>query len=333
MKKQIWILVVVIVSLVTLLAFVWGVRGVYLSSLEPVTSATVEPQLVEVVKGTSTHQIARELETRGLIKNAWSFQWYLYKNGISNRIQAGLYRFSAQQSVAEMASMLGRGDTAVRSLTITGGMRLSMVREQLKNMGYSDAQIDEALGANYQYSVLADKPAGVSLEGYLYPDTYRVEEGSNAIGLVDLILSHTDKKITPEFRQAWSDQGLNIHQGLTLASMVQQEASDPEAQRQIAQAFLKRLQIGMKLESDVTFIYSAYLLGTTPSVSLDSPYNTYLVAGLPLGPIAAIEDSALQAVAHPANTDWLYFLADKEGNTHFSLDKAGHDQNIEKYLR
>lgn len=333
MRRKYYLIGGIVAALVLVVILGVLLRSAYLRSLLPVTNQITEPQLVEIASGSSSHQISQMLEDKGLINSRWAFQWYLYKSGISSHIQAGLYRFSPQQSTLEIAHMLASGDTAARSLTITGGMRLAQISQQLTNLGYSQTEVEEALSAEYPYSVLATKPPGVSLEGYLFPDTYRVSEGATATSVIDQILANTQAKITPQLQQAWAAQGLNINQGLTLASIVQREASNPSDQRVIAQVFLKRLSINMKLEADPTFEYAAYLLGTTPSIFIDSPYNTYVVAGLPPGPIAAVEQSALEAVANPASTDYLYFLADRDGNTHFSTDKAQHEENIQKYLR
>jgi UPF0755 protein len=157
---------------------------------------------------------------------------------VSGDIQAGVYRFSPADSVAEITRKLISGEIAARLVTITPGERLSQVKNRLRQEGYPDEEIESALADSYSYSILADKPPKASLEGYLFPDTYIVDLDTSVLQLIDLILLTTDQKVTPEIRQGWASQGLNLHQGLTLASIIEKEDSAAENQDQIAQVFL-----------------------------------------------------------------------------------------------
>ena len=133
--------------------------------------------------------------------------------------------------------------------------------------------------------------------------------------------------------EKFSTRKLTIHQALTMASIIQKEASDPTDQKQIAQVFFSRLDKGMKLETDPTFIYAAEKLGVPPSVSVDSPYNTRKYPGLPPGPIGNMNYSALEAVAYPASGDFLYFVAGDDGTTHFSHTLQEHEAATAKYCK
>jgi UPF0755 protein len=126
-------------------------------------------------------------------------------------------------------------------------------------------------------------------------------------------------------------QGLTVFQGVTLASIVAQESGNPSDQPTIAQVFLSRLRQGMDLQSDVTADYAADTAGVARSVSIDSPYNTYLHSGLPPGPISNVTASALSAVAHPSNTSYLYFIAGDDGKVHYSVTEAEHEQQIQQF--
>ncbi|MBI4100900.1 endolytic transglycosylase MltG [Candidatus Microgenomates bacterium] len=332
--KTVWLLVAALAAtLILLVAGVLGLRAWYASSLEPVPRSASDIVVLRIDSGASSAEIASQLKQEGLIRSRLAFRWYLYREGYSGRVQAGLYRLPTNLSVPELATRLVNGDTDVHSLTITSGLRLDQIMTLLEKAGFNRADIERALTASYPYTILSNKPAEVSLEGYLFPDTYRLEVDRPPEDLIDLILSNTEIKITDQIRQGWVQQGLNLHQGLTLASIVQKEVSKPDDQRQVAQVFLKRLRIGMPLEADPTFEYAAVLLGVPASTAIDSPYNTYKYAGLPPTPIATVELSAVQAVANPATTDWLYFLSDKEGVTHFTDNEEKHKQNIEQYLR
>lgn len=325
-----------IAMIATILLFWGGITAValgwYHHNLAPVRPGDSSQQLIRVEEGESSVKVAASLHQQGVIRNPWAFRLYLRLHGISGELQAGLYRLNPSQKATEIARILSSGDTAVRSLTITGNMDLKQVNERLQQMGYSQADIEAALGANYDYSFLKDRPAGATLEGYLLPETYVTDLDTPVSALIGLILKTSDEKLSPQIREQWAQHNLNLHQGLTLASIVQKEASTPEDQRQVAQVFYKRLADGMKLESDVTFIYGAKLLGVEPTVGVDSPYNTYSIPGLPPGPIGGPEDSALEAVANPATTNYLFFIADKDGNMHFAEDETKHKQNIEEFL-
>ncbi len=328
-----WVIAAVIAFVVLLVgASIWLVSW-YHNGLQPPSNGPTEAVLFRIEPGTPSATIAANLEAEHLIKNQVVFRWYLYREGISTQIQAGLYRLSGGQSGQMFAQLLATCKSAAFTVTIKSGMRLDQIKTALVEVGYKATDVSKALAVHYSYSILADKPAHASLEGYIFPDTYRIEVGQSATSLFDLMLANCDQKITQAIRDGWKAQGLSLHQGMTLASIVQQEVADYNDQAQVAQVFLKRLAIGKPLESDVTFQYAAAITGETPSPDIDSPYNTYQQAGLPPGPIGNFELSSAQAVATPAHTSWLYFISDKEGNMHFALTEEEHKRNIAKYLQ
>jgi UPF0755 protein len=148
---------------------------------------------------------------------------------------------------------------------------------------------------------------------------------------VSAALEELDTKLTPDVRAAFAQQGLSTYEGLVLASVVEQEVSHATDRAMAAQVFIKRLRIGMSLGSDVTALYGAHLAGKTGSLTYDSPYNTLLHKGLPPTPISNVSDSSLQAVAHPASTDYLFFVAGDDGVTHFTNTAEEHEAAAQKY--
>jgi UPF0755 protein len=140
-----------------------------------------------------------------------------------------------------------------------------------------------------------------------------------------------DRQLTPEIRSAFAAQGLSAYQGLTLASIVEQEVSRSSDRAQAAQVFLKRLRTDSTLGSDVTAYYGAIKAGQKPTTSYDTPYNTLLHKGLPPTPISNVSNASLQAVAHPADTDWLYFVTGDDGTTHFSKTLEDHEALTQQY--
>jgi UPF0755 protein len=133
------------------------------------------------------------------------------------------------------------------------------------------------------------------------------------------------KYLTPSVRSAFAAQGLSAYQGIILASIVEKEVSKPSDRAQVAQVFLSRLKQDMMLGSDVTAYYGAIVAGKEPSVTYDSAYNTRIHKGLPAGPISNVSENSLQAIASPAGTDWLYFVAGDDGNTYFSKTLEEHE--------
>jgi UPF0755 protein len=192
-----------------------------------------------------------------------------------------------------------------------------------------DAALDPALYINHP--ALTDKPKGANLEGYLYPESFQKTADTTPKHIIKLSLNEMQLRLTPDIRQAISKQGLTLHQAITIASIIEQEVSNPIDRAQAAQVFLKRYRSDMPLGSDPTAFYGARLDKKSPSVSYDSPYNTRIHKGLPPGPIGNVTDQSLKALAFPAGTDWLYFVSGDDGRTHFSKTLEEHQALTKKY--
>jgi UPF0755 protein len=210
------------------------------------------------------------------------------------------------------------------------------VREDFIRAGFKASAVDAALQAKQyrdDFPALADNPPSADLEGFLYPDSYQKTATTDPRQIVEEALAQMQKHLTVSVRNAFAKEGLTTYQGVTLASIVEQEVSDtnPSDRPKVAQVFLKRLHKGMTLGSDATARYGAVKNGQAPSLDYDSNYNTLLHKGLPAGPINAVSDSSLQAVAHPANTDWLYFVSGDDGTTYFSKTLKEHEALTKKY--
>ena len=309
------------------------VRHLYFDGLKPVVAGSQQTVLVTVKRGSSLDQIAQQLKKAGLIRSPWAFRRYVGSNNVSDALQAGTYSFSPSQSVAEIVSQLSHGKVATDLVTIVPGQRLDQIRTTLINYGFSEQDVDAALSpALYPDSpALVDKPKSANLEGYIYPDSYQKNADTKPQQIISQALEQMNKKLTPDLRQAFAAQGLSTYEAVTLASIVEQEVSRPEDRAQVAQVFLRRMHIGMMLGSDVTAFYGARLAGQDPSVSYDSPFNTRLHTGLPPTPISNVTSSSLQAVAHPADTNWLYFVAGDDGTTHFAHTLDEHNANVANY--
>jgi len=326
------LLAILVVGIAILVLATVIVRHIYLQELKPV-STSQKTQLVAIQQGTTVGQIASLLEQKGIIRSAWAFRLYVSSKEVRDELQAGTYGLEPSQSVSEIVAQLTHGKVATNLVTILPGQRLDQVRNTLINDGFSAAEVDKALDpAQYADNpALVDKPAGASLEGYLYPDSYQKVANTSAQSIVLRSLAEMNKQLTPDIRTAFANEGLSAYQGMTMASMVEQEVSKPADRAQTAQVFLTRLHTDMMLGSDVTAYYGATLAGQKPSTSYDTPYNTLLHKGLPPTPISNISPSSLEAVAHPANTDWLYFVTGDDGTTYFSKTLADHQALTQQY--
>lgn len=304
----------------------------YSVNLKPLSSHSA-PQTITVDAGATPRQIANLLHDHKLIRSAWTFEAYVRHEGVGSDLQAGTYSLSAAQSVPDMVAQLTHGKVNTELVTILPGQRLDQIRESLINDGFSEADVDAALqpSAYENNAALVDKPVGNTLEGYLYPDSFQRTSATKATTVVQESIAEMQSHLTPDLRAAFAKEGLSTYQGIILASIVSQEVSRQADRAQAAQVFLKRISVGMPLGSDVTAMYGSRLAGQGTSLTYDTPYNTLIHTGLPPSPISNVDDSSLQAVAHPANTDWLFFVAGDDGVTHFSHTLEEHQALTQQY--
>ena len=304
-----------------------------------ISPASEEPTSVRVVvaPGDTSVSIAEVLHEHDLIRSRLAFNLYTQLSGTRSKLQAGGYVLSANQSVATIVEHMTSGKTDELNITILPGMTLAELRERFKQDGFSDDEIDIAFNATYNHPLLATMPAGATLEGYLYPETYRMNADQTLQALFERVFDEMyDTLQEKKYLEEFAKRKLTIHQAVTLASIVQKEVTDPVDQKQVAQVFLRRYSEGIQLGSDVTYMYAAEQTGAKASPSLDSPYNTRKYVGLPPGPISNMNPSALEAVAFPAPGDFLYFVAGDgpdEGKTFFAHTEAEHNANIAAHCR
>lgn len=329
------ILLLLTIGLVLIIGATVAVRYAYSENLKPVSSSQ-KAQEVTIKQGATVDQIGKLLQDKGLIRSAWAFKLYVSSKEARGALQAGTYELMPNMSVSQIVSLLTHGKIVTDLITVLPGQRIDQIRKRFLQQGFTEADIDEALDpANYANSpALVDKPAAASLEGYLYPDSYQRTSETSARTIVEASLEQMDKKLTPDLRSAFAKQGLSTYDAIKLASIVENEVPSQADRNQVAQVFLKRLRIGMRLQSDATATYGAILAGASrPYSSFDSAYNTYLHEGLPPTPISNVTESSLKAVANPANTDWLYFVSGDDGVTHFSKTLPEHEANVSQYCK
>lgn len=330
-RKKWWILGIIgVVALLAIIAAT-GVVWWYNNALQPRSSSNQRIRVV-IEPGSSPDRIAETLQEKGVIKSSLAFQWLTRQSGDRNKLQAGAYLFTPTQSSREVLSWLVEGKVDIFNLTILPGQTLADIKKALEKDGFAASDIDAAFTKKYDHPLLAAKPDTANLEGYIYPDTYQISSETTVEQLLLKTFDTFYKRIQDEGLQAkLTARGFNLHQGVTLASIVEKEVSNSTDRRQVAQVFEKRLSSDIQLGSDVTYMYAASLTGETPSPMLDSPYNTRHVKGLPPGAIANFTIDALEAVADPAPGDYLYFVAGDDGTTHFARTDAEHNANVKQY--
>jgi UPF0755 protein len=322
-----------IIRLFLLLLFVALIAGGYLMyRLSQPYQGFSQPVFVEFRHGTGTAEIAAQLAQKGVVSDRWVF---LAARAVRRgNLQAGEYKFDKPASALEVYSRIARGDIFYLELLIPEGYNIFDIAGAVEKLG--TIKPDAFLAVARNPSMIRDlDPRAQSLEGYLFPNKYRVYRHTTAQQLC--------KQMTGEFRAQWKqlNSKADVHDVVTLASMVEREARLPEERPQVASVFSNRLRIGMKLDCDPTTVYAALLdnryTGVIHRSDLDSrnPYNTYQHPGLPPGPIANPGLSSIKAALAPATSDYLYFVAkaDGSGGHRFSSSLEQHEAAVAAYQR
>ncbi len=323
--------------------------GSYLSlnrdALNTPLSAASAPAAFEVAAGQSAGDIADGLRADGLISDTVLFRYYLRYYGLDSQLEAGLYQLSPDMTIPEIALALTNAGWSDIEFRITEGWRREQIADAVDaNLDLPFTGVDFLAatepGTELPEFLAAELPPGATLEGFLFPDTYRLPQGAVAGDLVQRMLANFDGRVTPQMRADAGARGLTLFQVVTLASIVEREAVVPDERPIIASVYLNRLAIGMNLQADPTVQYA---MGYQPATgqwwnlaltqedyhAIDSPYNTYLYPGLPPGPIANPGLGSIEAVIYSAETDYLYLRAacDGSGRHNFAMTFEEHVAN------
>jgi UPF0755 protein len=286
---------------------------------------------VDLPRGTSTGAMADLLARNGVIRSRWDFLAARLTEP-DRKLQAGEYKFAHAASPMEVFDRIARGDVFYYALVVPEGKNMFDIAGEVEALGLMKA--DTFLSAARNPAMIRDlDPEAPSLEGYLFPNTYKLSRHATAESIC--------RMMTAKFREVWRGipPGADVHDTVTLAAMVEKEGKLPEERPMIAAVFENRLKIGMKLDCDPTTIYAALLAGryrgTIYRSDLDSdhPYNTYRHTGLPPGPIANPGLASINAVLHPGGGDAIYFVLRPDGsNSHqFSSSIAAHEAATQRY--
>jgi|CZKL01.1.fsa_nt_gi UPF0755 protein len=287
---------------------------------------------VEILPGSSTVRIGRQLQEAGIVRSQYAFdamRWFQH-----GTLKAGDYRFDHPASVTEAYDRIRRGDTYTIAVTVTEGANVFDIATRLEQAGFGPASsfVDVT---RQEASLVADlDPQAKTLEGYLFPDTYRIGPKEK--------MPQIAATMVKRFRAAASQLGLNhdVHGIVTLASLVERETAIDGERPLVASVFQNRLEKDMPLMTDPSVIYGLELEGAwrgtiyQSDMKRDTPYNTYLHTGLPPGPVANPGVKALKAAMEPAQTDYLYFVAagdNPQGKSMFAATLEEHKRNVAGY--
>lgn len=345
------IVAIVLLVLILIIAVLGFAGYAYIkTALEPVDPKSEEEVEVEVPIGSTTSSIAALLEENDIIKNGLIFRFYIkFKN--ESDFQAGNYTFSPSMTINEIIESLKSGKIVLESthrITIPEGLTVEQIADiYAKHFDFTREEfIDKANDEAYVKQLIKKYPNLLSdeilqegirtpLEGYLYGITYDFyEEDPSIETIIEMMLEQTNSIITPYLDQI-ADLDFTIHETLTFASVVEQESGSLEQRDKISSVFYNRLEEGMKLQTDPTVLYA---LGEHKDrvlykdLKVESPYNTYVIDGLPIGPISNFAENSLEAVINPANNNYLYFLHDKKGNIYYAETLDEHNENIDAYM-
>ena len=285
-------------------------------------------------KHARTAIILRHLREQGILRDEYVPLVYIKLARRGESIKAGIYEFSRPVSAADVVEKLIRGDVILKTVTIREGLDRFAIGRIFAADGFGRPAEWDKLTADPE--LIRDlAPEAKSLEGYLFPDTYKLTPRTPTAKIVQLMVENFRKHFGPEM--PYITTGLGLHQTVTLASIVESEAKLPQERPLVASVYLNRLSKHMALDADPTVIYALKLAGRwdgnihKADLQIESPYNTYRYPGLPPGPIANPGMASLQAAAAPAKTNFLYFVARHDGSHAFATNITEHNRNVQIY--
>lgn len=299
----------------------FGIKSLYENNLKPVDMNATDDIIYTLQTGTTPAQAAEELYNMKLIRSARAFNQYVRSRELAEGLKAGTYRLKQSMSVQEIVAVLTEGRVAEDLFTILPGQSLSRIKQRFISAGFASGEVDAAMNpALYaDHPALVDKPAAASLEGFLYPDSYQLLKGQTTVRtIVTQSLDEMAEALSPDIRAGIASHGLSVYDGIKLASIVEGEVSqsNPDDRPRAAQVFISRLNNGMPLESNAT---------DQAAEERGPDFDTYNIPGLPPEPVSNVTKSALQAVAAPSNTDFLYFVSGRDCVTRFSRTLSEHE--------
>lgn len=335
--KKILSYTIIIITLIILLSAAYVYSAIYQSKL------TNESVIFTITKGEGVHQISSNLKDQGLIASKFIFETYIWARQVESKFIAGEYQLNKGLNVKDLvdAFISGQSLSKEHDIKIIEGWNAKQIAGYLESKGV--CQADDFLekikyyGANTNgYDFLKDKPVKSSLEGYLFPDTYRLYKDATIEDVLKKMLDNFNAKLTPQMRADIKKSDRSIFEIITMASIIELEVPASMDRKMISDIFWKRVEAGMPLQSDATINYVTGKNLPSPTLEdlkTDSFYNTYLYPDLPPGPIGNPGISAIEAAIYRAANDYWYYLSTPEGETIYAKTHDEHVKNKQKYLK
>lgn len=301
-----------------------------------------QPQNITIEKGQGVKEIAALLEKQNLIRSGFWFETYVWLEGSQAKLQAGEYALNPGLNIPGTVKLLSGGEIVENDVwvTIPEGFTLRQIKSRLAENslmsveGLENKKVGDFIG---DYNFLADAPKGASLEGFLFPDTYKYKKDASQGAIAQKMLDNFDKKLTRKMREDIGARGLKVFDVIIMASIIEREGKSASDKKIISGIFWKRLSDKYPLESDATLSYifdDKIDRHTIEQTKVDSPYNTYKYFGLPPGPINNPGLDAILAAIYPETSPYYFFLTKPDtGEAVFAKNLQEHDQNKVKYLK
>ncbi len=303
----------------------------YQQLLSPLAPA--QQVIYQLRPGASLSQVAEDLQTAGVLRNALALKLFARLNGQSGQIQSGSYRFVAAATPEQILQRLVAGDVEKVSLTIPEGYTQQQIFARIAELGFGNAEKLQQLAHDPEF-IKSLQLETESLEGYLFPETYLFTPGIDEAALLKMMVEQFHTRLDAKLLSKAKQLKLNRHQLVTLASIIEKETGKVEEMPLISSVFHNRLQRNIQLQTDPTVIYGLKDFDgnlTRTHLKTPTPYNTYIIRGLPPGPIASPGLAALLAAAEPATSQYLYFVSRGDGSHQFSATLKEHNRAVYKY--
>lgn len=302
------------------------------------TESKAESRAFVINAGESSSSILNRLEEQELISSSFYGKIYLRLNSIASQLQRGSYTLNPSMSTAEIFDILSGKVAQERWLVIPEGWRLNQIGERIEanHIGSKDEFIKQTRIIPESFEYAAEIPKENGLEGYLFPDSYKLSNGATQSEIISKALNNFERKITQDIRKQIKASPYSFHEIITLASLVEREAKGMEQMKMMAGVMHNRLNTGMRLDIDasVGFAINEWKLDLNKEqLSTDSPYNTRKYRGLPPGPISTVSQNAIIATLNPVTHDYFYYISKPTGEAVYGKTLDEHNANVAKYLR
>jgi len=330
MKKIIILISISAMGLILVLSyFLWNIHNYGLTPLN--TDQRLKD--ITILKGENFSTVLDKLLDGGIINQPVKFKILARLKKYDKKIKAGDYRFSPSMTPVKILKIMKKGEVSFYKVTIPEGYNLKQIASVIAESGLVDQKKFIKLSTDPSY-VREKKIAAETFEGYLFPDTYFFAKTAPCEEIFSIMLKRFQSKITTEMRNRAKNMNMSIHQVITIASIIEKETGAPFERPVISSVFHNRLKKGMRLQSDPTVIYGIKRFDgniTKKNLKTATPYNTYVIKGLPPGPIANPGIESIKAALYPAETDFLFFVSKKNRTHKFSINIRDHNKAVRKY--